>query len=70
MAPYRLCADPNGALARGLNFKVCLGNVLTPGSGPIAFQGPDVFITPSGRWRMLFGESSRGNNKMRIADGQ
>lgn len=54
----------------GLNFKVYAGNVLMPGSGPIRYDDPDIFITPSGRWRILFGEGNRGSNKLRIADRQ
>lgn len=54
----------------GLNFKVYAGNVLTPPSGPTRYADPDVFITPSGRWRMLFGDVSRSGNRLRIADRQ
>lgn len=64
-APIRMARSTDG-----LNFSVYTGNILTPGAGPISYADPDVFITPSGRWRMLFGEGSRGVNKMRIADRQ
>src|SRR4029077_16483303 len=55
----------------GLTFKVYAGNILAPPSGNSEYDDPDVFITASGRWRMLFGDASRtAGNKMRIADRQ
>jgi hypothetical protein len=55
----------------GLNFKVYAGNILAPPTGTSEYDDPDVFITPSGRWRMLFGDASRtAGNKLRIADRQ
>lgn len=55
----------------GLNFKVYAGAILTPPAGTTEFDDPDVFITPGGRWRMLYGEANRSTgNKLRIADRQ
>jgi hypothetical protein len=54
----------------GLNFKVYAGNILAPAAGTGEFDDPDVFITPSGQWRMLYGDVNKGSTKLRIANRQ
>jgi hypothetical protein len=54
----------------GLTFTMYAGNVLTPGAGAAVFADPDVFIDPSGKWHMLYGDTNHGVNLLRIADRQ